>query len=193
MKWDRRGEQRGGFRHTRINTLMRASEMLIHEAGGSVTSHRPAGARRRKEENKEARHPTATIQTFYWNSSHLVTKHVEPLHRPQPQLAQACYAVHIWTPECVIYVYPLSVCCCLWDRVWWPRRPNSPWRDPYVGISTCPDVSLCLLHYSAPPYDEAIKRHTAAGYVHLCPHRNMWPLLYTRPHSFRYTDTIPRL
>lgn len=175
MKWDRRGEQRGGFRHTRINAVMCAAEMLLHEAGGSVTSHRPAGARRRNEENKEARHPTAIIQTLCWISSHLVTKHVERLHRRQPQLAQA------------------SVCCCLWDRVRWPRWTNSPWCDPYVGINTRPDVSLCLWHYSAPPYDKAVKKHTAAGYAHLCPRRNMWPLLHPRPRSFRYTDTIPRL
>lgn len=65
---------------------MHAGKSAHTEAGGSVTSHRPAVARgeggRRREENKDARSPTAAVQTFFETARvENITKHTtERLH-----------------------------------------------------------------------------------------------------------------
>lgn len=77
------GQERGAERRTQTNThtnTFACCKSAHTEAGGSVTSHRPAAARgeggRRREGNKEARSPTAAVQTFF-KIAHMenITKH----------------------------------------------------------------------------------------------------------------------
>lgn len=122
--------------HTNTNTLTHAANQRTHththtEAGGSVTSHRPAAARggEKKGGARRTKRRGVPLQPSRLSLKRQVWKNITKKNTQRERFTRALR-------ECVITcMCSLGVLVCVassWDGVWGPRRPNSPWRDPYA-------------------------------------------------------------